>query len=318
MDGGARGNRGLMPTLVCIGLGYCARHYVTEFGARFDRIVGTTRSAERVAALGHQRLGGRTVEMLIFDGTSRSAEFTAAISEADALLISAAPAQGRDPVLAVYEDDLARAPRLRSVVFLSTLGVYGDSGGAWIDETAETIPTLARRGSARIDAELAWQALAQRRKLPVAILRLGGIYGPGQNGMVRLLRGTAHRVAKPGHVSNRIHVYDIAQAIDAAFARRADGVFNVVDDEPASPSDQIAFAAHLLGVDPPPEMSYAEASKRLSPLALSFYDGCIRARNDKLKSVLGVKLRYPTYREGLRALHAAGDHLAVAKPAAPA
>jgi hypothetical protein len=134
--------------------------------------------------------------------------------------------------------------------------------------------------------------------------------------MVRLLRGTAHRVAKPGHVSNRIHVYDIAQAIDASFARRADGVFNLVDDEPAPPSDQIAFAAHLLGVEPPPEMSYAEASKLLSPLALSFYDGCIRARNDKLKTVLGVKLRYPTYREGLRALHEAGDHFAAAKPAA--
>ncbi len=307
-----------MPTLVCIGLGYCARHYVGEFGARFDRIIGTTRSAERAAALGRQRLGGRSVEMLIFDGTSGSCELAAAISEADALLVSAAPADGRDPVLAVFEDDIARAPRLRSLVLLSTLGVYGDSGGAWIDETAETIPTLARRGSARVDAELAWQALGERRKLPVAILRLGGIYGPGQNGMVRLLRGTAHRIAKPGHVSNRIHVYDIAQAIDAAFARRADGVFNLVDDEPASPSDQIAFAAHLLGVDPPPEMSYAEASKLLSPLALSFYDGCIRARNDKLKTVLGVRLRYPNYREGLRALHEAGDHLAVGKPAAPA
>ena len=128
--------------------------------------------------------------------------------------------------------------------------------------------------------------------------------------MVRLLRGTVHRIAKPGHVSNRIHVYDIAQAIDAAFARRADGVFNVVDDEPAPPSDQIAFAAHLLAIDPPPEIPYAQASKSVPPFALSFYDGCIRARNDKLKTVLGVKLRYPTYRDGLRALYQAGDHRA--------
>jgi nucleoside-diphosphate-sugar epimerase len=306
-----------MATLLCLGLGYCARHYVGEFGTRFDRVIGTTRSAKRAAALGQQRLGGRAVEMLIFDGTAGSRELAAAISRADALLVSAAPADGRDPVLTVLADKIAHAPRLRSVVLLSTLGVYGDSGGAWIDETAETIPTLARRGSARIDAELAWRALGERRKLPVAILRLGGIYGPGQNGMIRLLRGAAHRVAKPGHVSNRIHVYDIAQAIDAAFARRADGVFNVVDDEPAPPSDQIAFAAHLLGVDPPPEISYAQASNLLSPLALSFYDGCIRARNDKLKTVLSVTLRYPTYREGLRALFDAGDHLAAAKPAVP-
>jgi nucleoside-diphosphate-sugar epimerase len=310
MDGGARGDGGLMATLVCLGLGYCARHYVGEFGARFDRIVGTTRTAERAAALGRDRIGGRSVEMLLFDGASASRELAAAISQADALLISAAPAEGRDPVLATLEDEIARAPQLRSVIYLSSLGVYGDSGGAWIDERAEVVAAFARRGSARVDAELGWQALGARRNIPVAILRLGGIYGPGQNGMVRLLRGTVHRVAKPGHVSNRIHVYDIAQAIDAVFARRANGVCNLVDDEPAPPSDQIAFAAHLLGIDPPPEIPYAQADKSVSPFALSFYDGCIRARNDKLKTVLGVKLRYPTYRDGLRALYEAGDHLA--------
>ena len=256
--------------------------------------------------------------MLVFDGTAPSRELAGAISQADALLISAAPADGRDPVLAVFEDEIARARRLKSAVYLSSLGVYGDSGGAWIDESAETIPALARRGRTRIDAELNWRSLGARRSLPVAILRLGGIYGPGQNAMVRLLRGTVHRIAKPGHVSNRVHVYDIAQAIDAAFARRADGVFNIVDDEPASPSEQMAFAAHLIGIDPPPEIPYAQAGKSVSPMALSFYDGCIRARNDKLKAVLGVRLRYPTYRDGLRALHAAGDHLTAVKPAAPA
>jgi nucleoside-diphosphate-sugar epimerase len=302
-----------MPTLVCLGLGYCARHYVAEYGGRFDRIVGTTRSADNAAALTMQRFGGCAVAMLVFDGKAASPEVTAAIAGADALLISAAPADGADPVLAVLADAIARAPRLSSMVFLSTLGVYADSKGAWIDETAEVIPGLARRGSARIDAERAWQRLGAGRKLAVAILRLGGIYGPGQNGMTRLLRGTVHRVAKPGHVSNRIHVFDIAQAIDAAFAHRADGIFNLVDDEPASPSEQIAFAAQLLGIEPPPEIPFAEAPKVMSPFALSFYDGCIRARNHKLKTVLGVSLRYPNYREGLRALHAAGDHLAVGK-----
>ena len=318
MDGGARDDGGLMATLVCLGLGYCARHYISEFGKRFDRVVGTTRNAQRAAARGRDRLGGRPAEMLVFDGTSPSRELAAAISQADALLISAAPAEGRDPVLAVFEDEIARAPRLGALVYLSSLGVYGDSGGAWIDERAEISPALARRGRTRIDAELNWRALGARRNLPVAILRLGGIYGPGQNAMVRLLRGTVHRIAKPGHVSNRVHVYDIAQAIDAALARRADGVFNIVDDEPASPSEQIAFAARLIGIDPPPEIPYAQAGKLVSPMALSFYDGCVRARNDKLKAVLGVRLRYPTYRDGLRALHAAGDHLGVATPAAPA
>lgn len=314
MDGGARAGGGLMITLVCLGLGYCARHYVSEFGSRFERVVGTTRSAQRAAARARERLGGRPVEMVPFDGSSSPRELQAAILSADALLVSAAPADGCDPVLTALGDELARAPRLKSVIYLSSLGVYGDSGGAWIDETAPTIPALARRGGSRINAELAWQALGARRKVPVAIFRLGGIYGPGRNGMVRLLRGTAQRIAKPGHVSNRIHVYDIAQAIDAAFARGAAGVFNVVDDEPASPSDQIAFAADLIGIEPPPEIPYEAAGKSVSAMALSFYEGCIRARNNKLKALLGVQLRYPTYRDGLRALHAAGDHLAVAKP----
>ena len=314
MDGGARADGGLMTTLVCLGLGYCARHYVSEFGARFHRVVGTARNADRAAALARDRLGGRPVEMLPFDGTSSSRALRAAILAADALLVSAAPADGRDPVLAVLEPDIAQAPRLKSVVYLSSLGVYGDSGGAWIDETTPTIPALARRGEPRIKAELDWQALGSRRRLPVAIFRLGGIYGPGRNGMVRLLRGNAQRIAKSGHVSNRIHVYDIAQAIDAAFARCAAGVFNVVDDEPASPSDQIAFAADLIGIEPPPEIPYEAAGKSVSAMALSFYDGCIRARNDKLKALLGVELRYPTYRDGLRALHAAGDHLGTANP----
>ena len=304
-----------MPGLVCLGLGYCARHYVAEFGQRFDRILGTTRTADDATAVGARRFGGRAVEMHVFDGKTATPALAAAVAGAEALLISAAPADGADPVLAVLADEIARAPALRTVVLLSTLGVYSDSHGAWIDETAEVIPGRARRGSARIDAELAWQQLGVRRNLSVAILRLGGIYGPGQNGMTRLLRGAAHRVAKPGHVSNRIHVYDVAQAIDAAFERCADGIFNIVDDEPASPSDQIAFAAELLGVAPPPEIPLAQARDVLSPFAMSFYDGCIRARNDKLKAVLGVRLRYPNYRAGLRALHAAGDHLTAAKPA---
>jgi nucleoside-diphosphate-sugar epimerase len=215
--------------------------------------------------------------------------------------MSAAPSDSGDPVLRALANDVANAPSLQSVVYLSSLGVYGDHGGAWIDETAPTIPPHTR-GAARVDAELAWQALGQKRNTPVAILRLGGIYGPGQNAFVRLLAGRAHRIDKPGHVSNRIHVADIAQAIDAAFSRRFDGIVNVTDCEPAPPGDQIEFAAKLLGVAPPPLLSLDEAKRTLSPFLISFYDGCARVRNDKLKNVLGVTLRYPDYRAGLQAL----------------
>jgi nucleoside-diphosphate-sugar epimerase len=293
-----------MPALLCFGFGYCAQHYVAEHAARFKCVVGTTRTAENACALASRLYGGRKVEMLAFDGVTASPELLAALEEAVALIVSAAPTERGDPVLAVLEDALiAAAPRLKSIVLLSTLSVYGDHAGGWVDETAPPHPALSR-GDGRLEAERAWQALGARRGTPVAVLRLAGIYGPGQNALESLRAGTAKRILKPGQVFNRIHVFDIGQAIDAALARRAAGVFNVADDEPSPPGDPIVFAAELIGVAPPPEIPFEAAKATMSPMARGFYGECKRARNDKLKRELGVTLRYPTYREGLRALYA--------------
>lgn len=243
--------------------------------------------------------------MLGFDAAAPSDKVRAAVASATHLLLSATPGETGDPIFNALENEIASAPKLESIVYLSSLGVYGDHDGAWVDETATTIPAHAR-GGARLMAEQAWQAIGRQRGVPVAVLRLAGIYGPGQNAFTRLIAGRAHRVAKPGHVFNRIHVADIGQAIDAAFALKADGIFNVTDDEPAPYSDQVLLAAQLLGIDPPKQLSMEEAREILTPMALSFYAGCVRVRNDKLKSALGVTLRYPTYREGLRALFDGG------------
>lgn len=302
MAPGACRNGARMTTLLCFGYGYCARHYVAEFGRRFDCVIGTTRSPEGLAEL-NRRSNPDHVDLLVFDGVTASAEMLAAVTEADAVLVSAAPAENGDPVLAVLTEALAAAPRLATMVYLSTLSVYGNHDGGWVDETTPARPVLTR-GDGRVAAEEAWQALGARRRTPVAVLRLAGIYGPGQNALLNVKRGIARRIAKPGQVFNRIHVADIAQSIDAAFARRADGIFNVADDEPSPPGDPIAFAAELLGVPAPPEVPFAEAAKTMSPMALSFYGESKRVRNDKLERELGVRLRYPTYREGLRALHA--------------
>ena len=162
------------------------------------------------------------------------------------------------------------------------------------------------RSRERLAAERAWQDFGARHGIAVAILRLAGIYGPGQNALVQIARGKARRIVKPGQIFNRIHVGDIAQAIDAAFARMASGIFNVADDEPSPPGDPIAFAAQLMGREPPPEIAFADAAPSMSPMALSFWQECRRVKNDKLKRELGVALRYPTYREGLSALFAEG------------
>jgi nucleoside-diphosphate-sugar epimerase len=289
-----------MSTLLCFGLGYSAEHFIGMFGDGFERIVGTVRGAER-AAVFNAYLTGR-LNALVFNGAA-TPEVKSAIAETDLALVSIPPDADGDPVLAAFGDALGRAHRLRSIVYLSTVGVYGDQGGAWVDE--DTLPRPASaRSRARLAAESDWQKLGARAGAAVAILRLAGIYGPGQNVLVQVARGTARHIAKPGQVFNRIHVGDIAQAIDAAFARKAAGVFNITDDEPGPPGDPIAFAAELLSRDPPPEIAFADAAASLSPMALSFWQECRRVRNDKLKRELGVTLLYPTYREGLRALNA--------------
>jgi len=291
-----------MSTLVCFGLGYSAEHFVGTFGDGFERIVGTVRGAERAAVLS-AHLAGR-LKALVFNGTSANPEVASAIGHADCALVSVPPNENGDPVLAAFGDALAHARHLRTIVYLSTVGVYGDHDGEWVDETTPPRPGSAR-GRARLDAERAWQRLGARCGAAVATLRLAGIYGPGQNALVEIKQGNARRVVKPGQVFNRIHVADIAQAIDAAFARKVGGIFNVADDEPSAPSDPLAFAAQLLGRDPPPEVPFEEAAPLLSPMALSFWQECRRVRNDRLKRELGVSLLYPTYREGLRALFAA-------------
>ena len=289
-----------MPTLLCLGFGYSARHYVTGFGMRFARVVGTVRTRDKASGI-----DADGIEAHVFDGLARP-EVADAIGSCDAILVSAPPNESGDPVLAAFADTLAGAPNLRSVVYLSTVGVYGNHDGAWVDEKSAPNPTNAR-SRARLTAEAAWQSFGARAGKSVAVLRLAGIYGPGRNALAQLAFGTAKRIVKPGQVFSRIHVGDIGQVIDAAFARPANGIFNVSDDEAAPPQDVVAFGAELLRVPAPPEIPFAEAAKDLSPMALSFYTGCRRVRNDRIKSELGIRLRYPTYREGLRALHAAGE-----------
>jgi nucleoside-diphosphate-sugar epimerase len=295
-----------MPTLFCFGLGYSASHYISQFGARFDRIAGTVRTREKAAAIAASRFGQHAVEAFVFDGSAAAPEITAALMDADTMLVSIPPHESGDPALAQFIETIAGAPHLETIVYLSTVGVYGNHDGAWVDETTPPAP-VSMRSSERLNAEQAWAALGTHAGKSVATLRLSGIYGPGQNALLQVARGSAKRIDKPGQFFNRIHVADIAQAIEAAFERGADGIFNVTDDDPTPQAVPVTFAAELLGLAPPPEIPFAQAAKTMTPMGLSFYGESKRVRNVKLKRELGVTLRYPTYREGLRALFAAGE-----------
>ncbi len=293
-----------MQNVFCLGLGYSAHSFVAAYGDRIGRIAGSVRSASK-----RQMLADRGVDAFVFDGQPHPG-VTDAIRAADALLVSAPPAE-----LAAATAAMLTPGQTPAVVYLSSLSVYGDHGGAEIDEDA-ALKATSVRGRERIASEEAWRQFGRDTGSPVAILRLAGIYGPGRNALNTVAKGEARRIVKPGQVFNRIHVADIAQAIAAAFERRADGVFNGADDEPAPPQDVIAYAANLLGVAPPPEIPFAEAERTMSPMARSFYAESKRALNRRLKSGLGVTLRYPTYREGLDALFAARDHENSEEPSA--
>jgi nucleoside-diphosphate-sugar epimerase len=289
--------------LFAFGLGYCARHVIAR-GNGFEAS-GTVRSAAGATAL---RAEG--VEAFAFDGDGggeglREEGLAASLARAEILLISAPPGPAGDPALGAFAREIATARELRRIVYLSTVGVYGDWGGAWVDETSPT-RTTSPRGRWRVAAETQWREIGAARGIPVDVLRLAGIYGPERNALVKLRQGDARRIVKPGQVFNRIHVFDIAQAVLHLLAAEKPGeTWNVADEEPAPPQDVIAFAAELLGIDPPPEEPFEGAP--MSPMARGFYEDNRRVRIDKLKRELGYVPLYPTYRDGLRALAAAGD-----------
>jgi nucleoside-diphosphate-sugar epimerase len=286
--------------LFAFGLGYTALKFIELHQGRFARICGTIRSPEKGKTLGE--LG---IVPCLFDGENSDPGILDELARADALLISVPPNAGADPVLGRFSRVIEAAPRLRWVGYLSTIGVYGNADGGWVDETSPLEP-VNERSRYRVAAEQQWLALESRAPFSVQIFRLAGIYGPGRNALVRVADGTAQRIVKPGQFFNRIHVEDIARVLMASIeSARRTAIYNVADDMPGPPQDVVAYAAELLGREPPPEVPFADAN--LSPMARSFYQDNKRVRNTRIKQDLGVTLRFPTYREGLQALLASGE-----------
>jgi nucleoside-diphosphate-sugar epimerase len=279
--------------LLIFGLGYSSARFLELFGDRFEAIAGTVRSADKAMRLA-ARFG---CPVHVFDGFAASPALQAAIDGATHILVSIPPDAQGDPVLRMVAERIGKAPALRWIGYLSTVGVYGDHAGAWVDEGSELRP-VSERGVRRVEAEAGWLALGRDAGKPVQIFRLGGIYGPGQNAVENVRDGTARRIIKPGQVFNRIHVDDIAGAVMAGLLHPQVGpAINVVDSEPAPPQDVVTYAAQLLGVEPPPEVDFEAAN--LSPMGRSFYGENKRVSNRLLLEGLKYHFKFPTYREGI-------------------
>ena len=271
--------------LLSIGHGFSARALSDLLIAEGWRVIGTTRSAEKA-----EKLKAQGIEAVIWPGNALP------ISDVTHLLTSVAPNDESDPVLSRHSEELKAAKNFEWVGYLSTTGVYGDHGGAWVDEDTPLTPST-KRGEARTRAESEWSQL----DLPLHIFRLAGIYGPGRGPFSKVRSGKARRIIKEGQVFGRTHVEDIAQVLYASIKHPNPGrAYNVCDDDPAPPQDVIAYAAELLGVPVPEAVNIEDAE--MSEMARSFYAESKRVRNDRIKAELGVKLKYPDYKSGLRAL----------------
>lgn len=286
--------------LFVFGLGYCATVFARRMRAKGWRVAGTCQSEDKRAACAAEGMAA-----FLYDGTHPLENASAALAGTTHLLQSIPPGREGDPVLRHHVADIAAIEGLRWAGYLSTTGVYGDRGGDWVDENSGLHPTGPRQ-LARVEAERGWLDLV-RLGVPVHIFRLAGIYGPGRSALDIVRSGQAKRIVKPGQVFSRIHVDDIATVLEASIGKPNPGaIYNVCDDDAAPPQDVIAFACALLGKEAPPEVPYAIAAAAMGEMARSFYADSKRVRNLKLKTDLGVKLAYPDYRVGLKALLAAG------------
>ena len=281
------------PHLFCFGLGYSALALGRQLVASGWAVTGTCRSVESQDLLCKSGFSS-----VLFD-RNRPVD-QGALRGVTHMLVSVPPDAAGDPVLTMHGHDIAATSGLSWLGYLSTTGVYGNRGGGWVDETTPLLPT-GERGRRRVAAERGWLNLWRDCGVPVHIFRLAAIYGPGRSVFDALRAGTAKRIDKPGQVFSRIHVEDLVSVLTASMARQRPGaVYNVCDDDPAPPEAVVAYAAKLLGIEPPPLVTLDAAG--LSPIALSFYDDNKRVTNRLIKTELGIALRYPNFRTGLAAI----------------
>ena len=270
-----------MNTLLIFGLGYSARA-VVEAAPDFD-VTAASRSDK--------------IDVTIpFDAAE------SAILTATHILVTAPPDANGDPVLHRYADIIATAPVLRWIGYLSSTVVYGDRGGAWVDEDTPPAPSQPR-GQRRLDAERAWSRFAAHHA--VDIFRLAGIYGPGRSAIDDLRAGTARRMIKPGHQFGRIHRDDIGRAVATAMRQNSGPglrILNLADDVPSETAAVVTEAARLMDIPPPPEIAFADALPAMSPMARSFWAENRKVAGRKTQLALGLRWLYPSFREGLAAI----------------
>ena len=274
--------------LFIFGLGYVGQHLARGLHQKGWQITGTTRNPTRL-----KPNLPNDWQILKFEDGRQISGLSAYLSNASHVITTISALAGYDPVLKAHKKELRAFSGW--VGYVSATSVYPDQEQGFIDETVPAAPAT-KRGLARLKSEQEWQEACHAE-----IFRVAGIYGPGRNAILNLLEGSARIIEKEGQISNRIHQTDITNIIIAAIAKpRPLRIINLCDQEPASQGAVVRYASSLLGVEPPEPIAFEDAE--LTPMSRSFYVSRRRLRSVIVGPELGVKLMYPTYRDGLRSL----------------
>jgi len=282
-----------MKKLFCFGMGYSSQWLGQYLLKESWEVSGTVRNTSKIASLNEMGFN-----VYPWSNGIQADEVMKGITEATHILISIPPDEEGDMVIRNFETDFAHSPFLEWVGYLSSTGVYGHHNGGWVDESSPLKPRLNKTKN-RILAERNCMSLFIKYEIPIHIFRLAGIYGPNRNVLKSLQDGKAHRIKKKNHVFSRIHIEDIIITLLASIEKPHPGsIYNIADDEPAPHADVVAYGACLLGILPPPLIDFEKA--KISNMAKAFYTESRQVKNSRIKADFGIKLKYPTYREGLK------------------
>jgi nucleoside-diphosphate-sugar epimerase len=287
--------------LFCFGLGFSALIFARRMMALGWKVSGTIRPDSDKDQGKRERLESEGIVVHNFDRSLPLAEVSTVLGDVTHILSSIPPGKEGDCVLQLHVAEIAKCKRLEWVGYLSTTGVSGNRDGGVVFEDDPLTPS-SPRSEQRAQAEKEWLALVDPHDIPVHIFRLAGIYGPGRSPLDSLKSGKVkQRIDKPGHIFSRIHVEDIANVLEASVRQpRAGRIYNVCDSAPEEPSKVTTYASQLLGIDPPPLVSFDQAE--MSPMAKTFWLDNKRVDNSRIITELGVKLDYPDYQSGLKSL----------------
>ena len=282
--------------IICFGFGQVAKTFIKKINSKNVKINLTVTSREKSNKKSFDNLD---YESLQFSEYSFDKKLIENLKSSNHILVSIAPVNGEDIVIKNFKNIFDNS-KIKWITYLSATSVYGNHNGDWVNENSKTNPTSIN-GINRLNAEKSWLNLAEKKSLPLQILRLSGIYSNQNNILARLKTGNAKIINKKNQFFSRIHVEDIANVLFKSLQNfKSKEIYNVSDDKPTSSQELILHGSKLLNIETP---KVVDLSTIESEIIKNFYKDSKKVNNKKMKEFFNYELKYPTYVEGLDYIH---------------